>query len=631
MKKILLLIIILLSVKAEAQIESRSANLEIPILIYDNSAPPYNSQILTVGLDSTATDGLDPHLDEYGLPCAYHFFMETECPPIDMFKAILHLPPFDQNAPIGYKDFRFGLLPYTGQKEHRIRYQTHSSATALYIEWDFPPGVLAQLQDMFGGMIINEALIGSGIYTMPANLINLGQLRLIMNYYNVGGNPAGPLFVISDSTLSFPSIPIGGTTTLPVTVSNYGYLDTLYITDVVSSNNYFTISPETFPIGIAPLGSQTFNILYTAAVGAQVGSIQFTHNALGSPSTLMVTAPGSQAQDFGMINVNSGSYSHPLWFGVHPLATDSLDIELDEHDSPPLPPPGAPDTRLMLPLNNFSGSLSSYKDYRFGILPFSGQKEFRIAYQPQNNNDVRVSWYLPDGITGVLRDILTGSFINIPIADTGYFIVTDPIAFNRLKMLIDFVAITPVELISFSAKHIANAVALEWTTATETNSYGFEIERASSSTTPIRVWKKIGSVNGSGTTTEKHFYHFLDKNIPEVQKAFYRLKQIDLNGQFEYSNEIEVYIAPIEFALNQNYPNPFNPSTVIKYAVKEAGLVKVKVFDVLGNEVVSLVNETKEAGYHSVEFKAPNLPSGVYIYTLQVNGFSASQKMLLLK
>nr|HMN26239.1 T9SS type A sorting domain-containing protein [Ignavibacteriaceae bacterium] len=88
---------------------------------------------------------------------------------------------------------------------------------------------------------------------------------------------------------------------------------------------------------------------------------------------------------------------------------------------------------------------------------------------------------------------------------------------------------------------------------------------------------------------------------------------------------------PKEYKLSANYPNPFNPSTIINYSVKEAGLVKIKVFDILGSEVAELVNETKEAGNFAVEFKAANLPSGVYLYTMQVNNFSSSQKMLLLK
>ncbi|MCJ7553098.1 MAG: T9SS type A sorting domain-containing protein, partial [Ignavibacteriaceae bacterium] len=96
----------------------------------------------------------------------------------------------------------------------------------------------------------------------------------------------------------------------------------------------------------------------------------------------------------------------------------------------------------------------------------------------------------------------------------------------------------------------------------------------------------------------------------------------DVNNDYPVVNGYNLY---------QNYPNPFNPNTVINYSIQEAGLVKIKVYDILGREVAILINETKEAGYHSVVFNASNLPSGVYIYTLKVNGYADSKKMLLLK
>lgn len=106
------------------------------------------------------------------------------------------------------------------------------------------------------------------------------------------------------------------------------------------------------------------------------------------------------------------------------------------------------------------------------------------------------------------------------------------------------------------------------------------------------------------------------------------------NQEGEYTTEKKHYnqnLLPTENVLAANYPNPFNPSTIINFAVKDAGLVSLKVYDILGSEVATLVNKTKEAGYYSVEFNASNLPSGVYIYTLQINGYSASRKMLLVK
>ena len=136
-----------------------------------------------------------------------------------------------------------------------------------------------------------------------------------------------------------------------------------------------------------------------------------------------------------------------------------------------------------------------------------------------------------------------------------------------------------------------------------------------------------------------YYYFWLADGIGIVRTAYDDGSGLDINyakidGKIYgtlVTVENETPTIPQEFNVSQNYPNPFNPSTTINYAVKEVGLVKIKVYDILGSEVAELVNQSKEVGYHSVEFNASNLPSGVYIYTLKVNGYSASQKMLLLK
>ena len=186
----------------------------------------------------------------------------------------------------------------------------------------------------------------------------------------------------------------------------------------------------------------------------------------------------------------------------------------------------------------------------------------------------------------------------------------------------------PVELTSFIASHSLNKVQINWQTATELNNQGFEIQRKFENSD----WITIGFRTGKGTKTEPTSY-FYEDDISELNfdKLYYRLKQIDFNGTFSYSAEVEVITQPLDFALYQNYPNPFNPSTIINFAVKDAGLVSLKVYDILGSEVATLVNETKVAGNFAVEFNAANLPSGVYIYTLQINGYTESKKMLLLK
>lgn len=190
----------------------------------------------------------------------------------------------------------------------------------------------------------------------------------------------------------------------------------------------------------------------------------------------------------------------------------------------------------------------------------------------------------------------------------------------------------PVELSSFSASVSENSVLLNWSTASEVNNLGFEVERKL-----IADWVKIGFVEGNGTTTEAQSYSYSDKNVNSGTYQ-YRLKQVDYDGTYEYSNviEIEVDLTPKLFELSQNYPNPFNPGTKIKYSIPNTGadlvqLVTLKVYDILGNEVAALVNEEKTAGVYEVNFDATELSSGIYLYQINAGQFTSSKKMILIK
>ncbi|WP_304131172.1 T9SS type A sorting domain-containing protein [Ignavibacterium album] len=196
----------------------------------------------------------------------------------------------------------------------------------------------------------------------------------------------------------------------------------------------------------------------------------------------------------------------------------------------------------------------------------------------------------------------------------------------------------PVELNSFNVKCKMHNVELNWQTATEVNNYGFEIERAiDNGKLIIDNWEKIGFVAGHGNSNSPKDYSFIDKD-PTSGIIKYRLKQIDTDGSFSYSNEVEINIeAPREFSLKQNYPNPFNPSTKINWQSPVSGYTTLKVYDVLGNEVATLVDEYKDAGSYEVEFNAVetrrgvSLPSGVYFYKLQAGEFVETKKMILMK
>ena len=190
----------------------------------------------------------------------------------------------------------------------------------------------------------------------------------------------------------------------------------------------------------------------------------------------------------------------------------------------------------------------------------------------------------------------------------------------------------PVELTSFSASGVRGKVVLIWSTETEVNNYGFEILRFAQKD----KWEKIGFVQGHGNSNSTKDYIFTD-NTPPNGKIKYRLKQIDFNGAFEYSNDTELDIAlPANFSLHQNYPNPFNPETTISYTLQEASNVSLKVYDVLGREVAMLVNEFLPSGTYKATFNVEtrhgaSLQSGVYFYRLQAGSLAETKKLVLMK
>ena len=185
----------------------------------------------------------------------------------------------------------------------------------------------------------------------------------------------------------------------------------------------------------------------------------------------------------------------------------------------------------------------------------------------------------------------------------------------------------PVELSSFTATANGKEVILNWSTATELNNQGFEVQRKFRS----NDFATVGSVRGNGTTTSPNNYTFIDKLI-DAGKYFYRLKQIDFGGKYEYSQVVEVNWSPFTtYKLEQNYPNPFNPITTIGFGIPDKGNVRLSVLNILGEEIKVLLNEEKEAGYHSIDFSASDLPSSVYFYRIQAGSFVETKKMILLK
>ncbi|MCJ7651513.1 MAG: T9SS type A sorting domain-containing protein, partial [Candidatus Lokiarchaeota archaeon] len=190
-----------------------------------------------------------------------------------------------------------------------------------------------------------------------------------------------------------------------------------------------------------------------------------------------------------------------------------------------------------------------------------------------------------------------------------------------------------VELGSFTATLLENEnVFLKWTTVSSFNSTGFEIEkRASSSTTPVQDWEKIGFIESAGNSEVLMEYSLVDVTPHKSSVVQYRLKTVYLDGTFSYSNVVEVQTAPINFELAQNYPNPFNPSTKIVLRLPQTTEMKLVVYNLLGEVVSELANAEYQAGTHEFNFDAAGLASGVYIYRVESADYTDTKKMVLLR
>jgi len=233
-----------------------------------------------------------------------------------------------------------------------------------------------------------------------------------------------------------------------------------------------------------------------------------------------------------------------------------------------------------------------------------------------SSTDLGNTWDSYSGITD--ENLFSASFIN---EYTGWFAGWNG---TIIKYLSD---ITPVELVSFTADVQNSKVTLNWQTATELNNYGYQVERKTNNDN----WINLGFVPGYGNSSSPKFYSYVDNNPAGSSRFQYRLKQIDNDGKFEYSNLVEVEILPASFELFQNYPNPFNPGTTIGFSLPKASQLKINIYNMIGELVTTLAEGTYEQGYHSVTFNAANIPSGTYVYRLESSDFVQVKKMVLIK
>jgi hypothetical protein len=439
-------------------------------------------------------------------------------------------------------------------------------------------------------------------------------------------------------------------------------------------NNNLGVSGVNWNVKVMPIAGSSSSEATVVAAYAYALELRAQYNETnGALGAFVVATNSSFGVDYGQ------PANYPIWcamydsLGVHGIlscgATANLNINIDVTGDVPTSCPSdfmiavTNTTRFDLKNNGAAygqttidlgapgtSILSTYPTSNYSTLTGTSMATpmvtGAIALMYAAADTSRLSFYKSNLTTGTLmfRDVL---FNGVDTISALQGITVTGGRLNVFNAVVEISSpIVPVELVSFNYELFDGSVNLSWITATEINNQGFEIDRqVSSKQSAVGNWNSIGFVPGFGTTTELKSYSFIDENVA-TETYRYRLKQIDFDGSFEYSFIIEVEVevlAPNKFSLEQNYPNPFNPATKIKFTIpavetrhaSSQQMVTLKVFDILGNEVATLVNEELPAGEYEVEFSPESSikkpASGVYFYKLISGSFSETRKMILAK
>jgi hypothetical protein len=348
---------------------------------------------------------------------------------------------------------------------------------------------------------------------------------------------------------------------------------------------------------------------------------------------------GSAASVSQALTINdNGGMSKILTFGLDPAATNGIDTALGEAQLPPMPPAGVFDARFVGDdIPGIALGQGSWHDYRQGDQHSIGMWTHELRYQTAQGRTITVNWSFPSHISGRLQDIITGTLIDVTMAGTGSYTIANPSAFNKLKMTVSYDEALPIQLASFTATRSgATDIRLDWTTLSEVNNFGFYVQRRAADD-PVYDTLPNGFVAGHGTTNTPQYYSHLDVQVG-AGTWYYRLKQIDLDGTEFLSDPVQVNITtgvnegtPLHFQLMQNYPNPFNPTTRITFMLPFRVHATLTIFDVLGKKVAVLLDESTEAGVHTLTWNAGQLVSGVYFSRLDAGTFTSVKTLFLVK
>jgi len=476
---------------------------------------------------------------------------------------------------------------------------------------------------------INVADLTAGTYNAVITVKALGATAspITIPVTLTIGQIVQPVLVVNPASLSFAApqgganppdqifnITNGGSGTMNWSVSD----DQPWLTASPPNGNTTTeTDPVTASVNITGLTAGTYNAAVTVTAPG----------ALGSPKVVQVTLVITPV----VIGKVTARVVCPA---ADPNTGSSITIPIfvNMADSPP------PDDKL--------GSLSGSLKWDHAVLQYSSHSGLKSGFTGVVNTGNVATGQLtfnganPNGTAADVNVIdvtftVIGSGGATTILDLGFTAIAAALTFTNLLPILTtndcsltVQIITPVELTSFTVSVVSNVVELNWTTASETNNYGFEVQRSADQTN----FQRIGFVVGNGTTTSQHMYKFSDRDLA-AGTYYYRLKQIDTDGTITFSGIVRADLAAVvrEYALQQNYPNPFNPATTIAFDLKEDGPVKLLLFNMLGRQVAELINGQLKAGSHTAILDARTFASGTYIYVLEVNSFRTQKRLQIIK
>ncbi len=510
MKKSLIPFLPLLFVLLCRTSHAQTPALDLPLTITDNAG---GSATLRFGLAATATDGIDAAFGESELP---------PFPPAGVFEARfvgddIALPQLGQGS---YRDYRNGTAAFNGVKTHELRYQI-GAGTSITISWNFPTSVTGLLQDLFGGVVVNQPMTGAGNFVVT-NPGGINKLKMIITY---AGAPQESLSLIS---------PDGGELWANCSAQKIKWAASgiAKVKVEFSSNNGATWATLTDTVSAA-LGSYAWTVSSALSTQCKVRVSDASDGAPNDVSASLFSIVNASAApiDLPITITDLAGGTHALRLGLHPSATDGIDAALGESELPPAPPSGIFDARLVgddIALPQLGQGTT--KDYRGGSAEFSGVKVYEVKYQTGAGTSIKLSWDLPSGVTGVLQDVITGTIVNQPMSGTGSFTVTNPSGISKLKLTMTYTAVaaTPAAPALLSpadnATNVSTNPTLSWSAAASASTYRVQVATSATFTTTVVDQTNIAATN------------FGVSNLQSGAQYFWRVSASNACGPGAFSN-----------------------------------------------------------------------------------------------